>query len=284
LKEQLVRGNSTDVASFCEMINNQRTNGNNDFTFEETSNDFTYSTNDAISNTQKVVITIPAFDEEKTIGNVITDINKVMAQSPYRYNYLVLVVDDGSTDKTVEVATQAGAFVYSHKQNMGLAQTFQTEIDICLTLDAEIIVHTDADGQYKSNEILKLIKEVENGNDLVLGSRLKGTIEDMSLIKNFGNRAFALVISIMIGKFVSDTQTGFRAFTRKAAKEIPIISTHTYTQEQIIRASRMNFSIKEVPIYFAKRSDGGSRLMKSPFEYAVRAWKNIIRVLIDNQR
>ncbi|MHA1434437.1 MAG: glycosyltransferase family 2 protein, partial [Candidatus Heimdallarchaeota archaeon] len=165
-KEQLVRGNSTDVASFCEMINNQRTNGNNDFTFEETSNDFTYSTNDAISNTQKVVITIPAFDEEKTIGNVITDINKVMAQSPYRYNYLVLVVDDGSTDKTVEVATQAGAFVYSHKQNMGLAQTFQTEIDICLTLDAEIIVHTDADGQYKSNEILKLIKEVENGNDL----------------------------------------------------------------------------------------------------------------------
>ncbi|MHA1434438.1 MAG: hypothetical protein ACTSO7_11405 [Candidatus Heimdallarchaeota archaeon] len=113
---------------------------------------------------------------------------------------------------------------------------------------------------------------------------MKGTIEDMSLIKNFGNRAFALVISIMIGKFVSDTQTGFRAFTRKAAKEIPIISTHTYTQEQIIRASRMNFSIKEVPIYFAKRSDGGSRLMKSPFEYAVRAWKNIIRVLIDNQR
>jgi len=287
LKEQLVRSNITDVASFCEMVNNHRTNSSYEkitLDFEETRSKEAISTAKVKPKTQKVIITIPAFNEEKTIGKVIQEIKHVMNKSHYSNNYLILVVDDGSSDKTVDEAIQAGAFVYSHKENKGLAETFQTEINICLTLEAEIIVHTDADGQYNAKEILKLIKEVENGNDLVLGSRIKGTIEDMSLIKNVGNRAFALVISCMIGRFVSDTQTGFRAFTQKVAREIPIISTHTYTQEQIIRAARMKFSIKEVPICFAKRSDGGSRLMKSPFEYAIRAWKNIIRVIISTQR
>jgi glycosyltransferase involved in cell wall biosynthesis len=285
LKEHLVRGNIANVADFCEMVNH-RTNGksvkkNSNYMKTKSSTDENVTNERHTS--KKVIITIPAFNEEKTIGKVINDIKKVMENSRYQYNYLILVVDDGSSDKTIEIATQAGAFVYSHKGNKGLAYTFQTEMEICLTLDAEIIVHTDADGQYRATEILKLVNEVEKGTDLVLGSRIKGTIEKMSAIKNFGNRAFALVISILIGKRIADTQTGFRAFTRKVAKEIPIISTHTYTQEQIIRASRHNFTIKEIPIYFAKRDDGESRLMKGPIEYAIRAWKNIFRVMADRR-
>jgi len=225
----------------------------------------------------KVIVTIPAYNEEKTIGKVITDIKKAMNEK--KYNYEILVVDDGSKDKTAEAAKKLGVIVYSHPKNYGLAETFKTEMEKCLELKAGIIVHTDADGQYLAEEIPKLIKEVENGNDLVLGSRFKGKIEKMPAIKKIGNMLFSRVISNIAGLKVSDSQTGFRAFNRKVA-EMEIISSYTYTQEQIIKAVRNKFRVKEVPIYFAKR-EGKSRLMKNPFDFALKAWLNIFRVYRD---
>lgn len=226
----------------------------------------------------KVVVTIPAYNEEKTIGKVIQKIKEVMDNTKYAYSYIILVVDDGSTDETYERASEAGAIVYSHKKNKGLAETFRTEMKICISLGAEIIVHTDADGQYKAEEIPMLIEEVEKGTDLILGSRFKGKIENMPLMKKIGNRAFSVVLSILTRKRISDGQTGFRAFKQKVAKDIEIISDHTYTQEQIIKAAQKDYTIKEVPVYFAKRNDGKSRLMRSPFDYAFKAWKNIFRI------
>lgn len=227
----------------------------------------------------KIAITIPAFNEEKTIGSVIRDIHKVMEKA--KYNYSVLVVDDGSTDNTAKAARQAGAEVYSHPTNRGLAETFRTEMAKCLEKKADIIVHTDADGQYLASEIPMLIEEVKKGNDLVLGSRFKGKIESMPFMKKLGNMAFSRVISGIARMKISDGQTGFRAFTPAVAM-MQITSDYTYTQEQIIRAVRNKFKIKEVPAYFAKR--GGktsSRLMKGPFQYAVKAWINLLRVYRD---
>lgn len=221
------------------------------------------------------VITIPAYNEQNTLGKVIKDIHEVMKSTEYAYK--ILVVDDGSKDQTADVAKNAGAVVYSHPKNYGLAETFKTEMQQALKLDAGIIVHIDADGQYLAKEIPKLIKEVENGYDLVLGSRFKGKIEHMPLIKKVGNIAFSKVISKLTGLKISDCQTGFRAFTKKVAKDIHIISNHTYTQEQIIRAVNQKFRIKEVPVYFAKRN-GKSRLMTNPLDYAAKAWINIIRL------
>ncbi len=226
----------------------------------------------------EIIITIPAYNEENTIGGLIKSIKEVMGRTKYRFR--VLVVDDGSKDRTAIVAKNAGAVVYSHPKNYGLAETFRTEVERSLELGADIIVHIDADGQYLPKEIPKLVKEVENGYELVLGSRFKGEIEDMPLIKRLGNIAFSKVISQLTGTKISDGQTGFRAFTKKAAKEIPIISNHTYTQEQIIRAVNQKFRIKEVPVYFAKRK-GKSRLITNPFEYALKAWINIIRLYRD---
>ncbi|MHA1344448.1 MAG: glycosyltransferase family 2 protein [Promethearchaeota archaeon] len=226
----------------------------------------------------KVVVTIPAYNEEKTIGRVIDDINEVLSKQ--KYNYKILVVDDGSKDKTAEVARSKGARVYSHISNKGLANAFKTEIRESLKLNPDIIVHTDADGQYLAEDIPKLIEEVNNGYDLVLGSRFKGKIESMPLIKRIGNIAFSKLISGIIKFKISDCQTGFRAFNKNVAENIDIISDHTYTQEQIIKAVRMNFKIKEVPVYFAKR-DGESRLMKGPFEYAFRAFVNLVRIYRD---
>ena len=227
----------------------------------------------------KVVITVPAYNEEKTLGRVLDEIKSAVRHDKSR-DYSIIVVDDGSTDNTAEIAKKAGATVYSHPKNYGLAETFRTEIEKCLEHRADIIVHTDADGQYLASDILKLVKEVEAGNDLVLGSRFKGKIEEMNFVKRFGNKAFSRAVSQITKIKISDAQTGFRAFTSEVAK-IPITSTHTYTQEQIIRAVKRKFRIKEIPIFFAKRKAGNSRLMKNPFDYAIKAGINLLRIYRD---
>ncbi len=228
---------------------------------------------------KKVVVTIPAFNEERSIGDVIEDIRMVMEKE--NYDYSIIVVDDGSSDRTADVAKDSGAIVISHPTNRGLGETFRTEIKECIKLNPDVIIHIDADGQYSPMEIPGLLNEIENGNDLVLGSRFKGSIEHMPLIKKLGNRMFSNAISRIIGFKVTDAQTGFRAFTRELAEKIEIKSGHTYTQEQIIKSVREKFRIKEVPINFAKRKCGESRLIGSTLAYAVKAWSNIFRIYRD---
>ena len=227
-----------------------------------------------------IIVTIPAYNEEKTIGEAVRKVKKSLDTSLYKGKYKVVVIDDGSKDKTAEIAKKNGAMVYSHPKNYGLAECFKTEIEKCLELNADVIVHIDADLQYNPDEIIKLLNEINKGYDLVLGSRFDGTIESMPIVKRIGNIAFSKVVSKVAGIRISDAQTGFRAFTRNVAEKVKITSSHTYTQEQIIRAVRQKFRIKEVPIHFAKREDK-SRLISTPFGYAVRAFINIIRVFRD---
>ncbi len=228
----------------------------------------------------KVVVTIPAYNEEETIGDVILNIQKTMGRTNHEYE--IQVLNDGSTDKTLNIAKGLGATVFSHPFNRGLAQTFRDEIYYALQSDADVIVHTDADGQYQSDEILNLIKPIEDGEaELVLGSRFLGAIEYMPLIKKLGNRAFSRVVSRISGMKISDAQTGFRSFTREVAEKVKITSNFTYTQEQIIKAAEKNYRIREVPIYFARRSAGNSRLMKNPLDYSIRAGINLFRIYRD---
>jgi len=230
---------------------------------------------------KKVLITIPAYNEEKTLGFLLQDIKNVMNRT--KYNYSILVVDDGSRDQTRRVAQNHSAKVISHQRNLGLAEAFRTEMRESFKLNSDVIVHIDADNQYHASDIPSLIREVENGYDLVLGSRFRGTIEHMPWLKRLGNKAFSRVISNITGLRITDAQTGFRAFTKEVAK-IQMSSTHTYTQEQIIRAEREKFRIKEVPVDFARRGGNTkSRLISNPFEYAMKAWLNILRILRDYQ-
>ena len=228
-----------------------------------------------------IVVSIPAFNEETTIAAVIRNIKEVLGKHR-SYAYRILVVDDGSKDRTAEIAKREGATVYSHPQNYGLAETFRTEVEQFLKLkpQADVMVHIDADGQYKAEEIPLLLRKIEEGYDFVVGSRFKGTIERMPLIKRLGNKAFSRVVSQIVRAKVSDAQSGFRAFTREVAEKTPITSDHTYTQEQVIRVVKSKFRIAEVPVYFAERK-GKSRLIRNPFEYAIKAWINILRIYRD---
>lgn len=222
----------------------------------------------------KVIISIPAYNEERTLPRVIKEIKEVMKNTKYNYSFLVL--NDGSKDKTAEVAESLGAIVVSHKRNRGLADTFRSEMKECLNQKADIIVHTDADGQYHPKHIPELINKVEQGYDLVLGSRFRGKIQHMPWLKKLGNVAFAKVLSSLTKQKITDSTTGFRAFTAEVARDINYINTFTYTQEQIIKGAKQGFKIAEIPIIARKTRD--SRLFKNPIQYAWKAWINIFRI------
>ena len=227
---------------------------------------------------KKIIITIPAYNEEQTIGTTLEEIKSSMLNTKYKYS--LQVVDDGSSDKTMEIAKKHGADVISHNRNRGLIVAFQTEIDNCIKKGADIIVHTDADGQYDAKAIPLMIKKIEEGYDLVLGSRFKDRISYKNqYTKLLGNVIFSKVISKLTRTNITDSTTGFRVFTSEVAKEIKFINTFTYTQEQIIKAARQGFRITEISIEAKKTRK--SKLFKGPLQYAIKAWINIIRIYRD---
>jgi glycosyltransferase involved in cell wall biosynthesis len=223
----------------------------------------------------KVVVTIPAYNEEETIADVIEGCKK--------YADEILVIDDGSTDRTKEIAHSAGAKVIVHKINLGLSETIQDGFRVALNIGADIIVNIDADGQYLPEEIPKLITPIARDEaDFVLGSRFAGHIEEMPWIKRVGNKLFTRVVRTLTNTEISDGQTGFRAFNRTAAfASIDLAGKYTYTQEQIIRLIEEGFRVAEVPIYFARRVSGSSRLIASPLNYAAKAFAVTLRTYRD---
>lgn len=190
----------------------------------------------------------------------------------------ILVLDDGSMDKTVQVAKEAGADkILSHVHNLGLAITFRDALDEALDMGADVIVNIDADGQYDPAEITKLVQPViSNDADIVLGSRFDGYIEEMSMSKKLGNKVATKFASRAAGKHFSDAQTGFRAFSKDAAMRLNIMGDFTYTQETLVQAVNKNLRICEVPVNFYKREDE-SRLFPSVWSYAKRGGSTLIR-------
>jgi glycosyltransferase involved in cell wall biosynthesis len=222
---------------------------------------------------------IPAYNEEKSIRKVISEIPQEIPQID---QISIIVIDDGSTDNTRKRAIEANVDkVISFKQNQGLALAFKKGLDLALEMNADIIVNIDADGQYDGKEITKLLNPILNNEaDIVLGSRFKGWIEFMPLQKRIGNSLATKATNLLTGLNISDTQTGFRAFSKEAALRLNIESDYTYVQETIIQAVEKGLTIVEVPVHFRKR-EGKSRLISNIFSYARRAGINILRTYRD---
>ena len=217
-----------------------------------------------------LIVNIPAYNEEETIGDVIREIPR---QIPLVDKVLVLVFDDGSSDRTQEVAFKAGAdFIYRHHRNRGLAITFRHALDAALDLDADIIVNTDADNHYDQSQIPQLIAPVLlEGADIVVGSRSLGKLAKMPYTRLWGNRAanslFTFLYRLPPG---TDVSSGFRAYSRDAAMRLTVTSKYTYAHETLIVARDHNLTIasKLIPARDVSRP---SRLMPSLKAHIFRA-------------
>ncbi len=222
---------------------------------------------------KKLVIVIPAYNEERNIS-------WVLKQIPRLSNFVVetLVINDGSKDNTASVAAEYGAIVINNKKNTGLGQAIREGLNEALKRKADIIINLDADGQYNPVEIKYLLRafEIVKGKniDLVLGTRLQNIEFNFGRMKIIGNKIISLLISFFISRknIISDTQTGFRAISRDLAVVLikMLKGKYTYTQEMIIHAKLNKFRIIEIPIHFYARRFGKSRLIKNPFIYLFR--------------
>lgn len=208
-------------------------------------------------NKQKVIVFLPAYNEEDSIGDVIMSIPRVFHED---VEVRVLVIDDGSHDRTVEVAKKAGAdYIVSFQKNKGLGAAVRAGLKECWKRGADIGVMIDADGEYPARQIPELLQPIFNGEaDYTMGSRFMGTIKGMRLHRRLGNYVFTLLQSIVLKRFIYDGQSGMRAFSRQALENAEIIHDYNYAQVLTFNLVRKGFRVKEVPIQYRVRSTGES--------------------------
>lgn len=206
----------------------------------------------------KLAICIPAYNEEKTIGLVLGAIPKTIHGIT---SLKVFVSDDGSSDQTVEKVRTFNDLPIEIIRNphQGLAKTFEAGIKKALSWGADVVVNIDADGQYRPGEISLLIDPLLCGEaDMVIGDRQVASLRFMSPAKKYGNMAGSWFLRRLTGSKVCDASSGFRAYSQRAAESIQILSSHTYTHENLIQAHYEGLRIAQVPVTFIGRSDGSS--------------------------
>src|ERR1700742_1779445 len=195
----------------------------------------------------KLIIQIPCWNEEDQLPATLADLPRQVAGVDV---VEWLVIDDGSTDRTVEVAREHGVdHIVRLTTNKGLANGFQAGLDASLKLGADVIVNTDADNQYYGPDILKLVRPIVDGEaDMVVGDREVMNIEHFSPLKKSLQRFGSWVVRQASATDVPDPTSGFRAYTREAATSLQVVSKFTYTLETIIQAGKSTIAVTDVPI------------------------------------
>jgi glycosyltransferase involved in cell wall biosynthesis len=224
----------------------------------------------------KLIIQIPCYDEEHTLPATLADLPR---EIPGIERVEWLVIDDGSADRTIEVARAGGVdHVVRLTNNKGLAAAFQAGLDACLKLGADVIVNTDADNQYSGHDIPKLVAPILAGQaDMVIGDRETDQIEHFSPVKKRLQRWGSAVVRRASGTGVPDTTSGFRAYNREAALQMQVVSKFTYTLESIIQAGKMLVAVDHVPIQTNDKTRE-SRLFPSSSAYVRRNAASIFRI------
>lgn len=229
----------------------------------------------------EILVMLPALNEEKTIGDVL---DKIGALKISGASIKMLVVNDGSNDRTVEIAEEKGAQVVSHIHNRGVGAAFQSGLKTAIFQGADILVNIDSDGQFDPANIPDLINPLMEGKaDFVTASRF--VVDDsivMPGIKKWGNRQIARIVSLLSRQKIHDVSCGFRAYSRKAFTNLNLIGSFTYTHESILALAFRGFVIKEVSVPVrGTREFGSSRVASNLFKYAFSAMLIIIRAFRD---
>src|SRR5436190_21849988 len=224
----------------------------------------------------KLIIQIPCLNEEATLPTTLADLPREVAGFD---TVEWLVIDDGSTDRTVEVARENGVdHIVRLTNNKGLAAGFQAGLDAALKLGADVIVNTDADNQYYGSDIPKLVAPILEGRaDMVVGDREVMTIDHFSPLKKSLQRLGSWVVRQASETDVPDTTSGFRAYNREAAMQMAVVSKFTYTLETIIQAGKLLVAIDHVPIRTNPKTRE-SRLFSSMWSYVRTNAVSIFRI------
>jgi glycosyltransferase involved in cell wall biosynthesis len=226
----------------------------------------------------KLMIQIPCYNEAETLSVALQALpRRVKGFDKVEW----LVVDDGSSDRTVEVARQCGVdHVVSFKRNLGLARAYMAGLHASLKLGADVIVNTDADNQYCADDIPALVRPLLEGTaDIVVGARPIGTIRHFSLVKKVLQGLGSAVVRAMSGTTVEDAPSGFRAVTREAAMRLHVFNEYTYTLETIIQAGRKNMVVASVPVR-VNEEIRPSRLVKSIPSYVKKSIFTMLRIFV----
>lgn len=215
----------------------------------------------------KLFIQIPCLNESEFLAATLAELpRKLDGIDEIKW----LVIDDGSTDNTAEVALANGVdYVVRFPQNQGLAAAFQAGVDAALKLGADIIVNTDADNQYDASAIPALIGPILDGSaDVVIGDRDTGNVQEFSRLKRYLQSVGTGVVRRLSGTTVKDATSGFRAFSRDAAMQINLVTKFTYTIESLIQVDDASLALANVPV---KRNDSvrPSRLFGSTWKYVL---------------
>lgn len=224
----------------------------------------------------KLVIQIPCYDEERTLPVALSDLPRTV---PGIDRVEILVIDDGSADRTAEAARELGVdHVLRFKAHRGLAAAFSAGLMESLRLGADIIVNTDADNQYRASDIPTLVRPILEGRaDVVVGDRQNGKNRDLSFLKRLLQKYGSMLVSLLSGVRVPDTTSGFRAFSREAALRMNILTDYSYTLESLIQLGQMKFRILSVPVG-TNRPLRRSKLMRNSLAYLASQAGTIIRV------
>jgi glycosyltransferase involved in cell wall biosynthesis len=217
----------------------------------------------------KLVIQIPCYNEEEALPVTLASLPKAVSGID---EIEVLIIDDGSSDRTVVVAKNHGAHVISHAINKGLATAFATGLRESLRLDADIIVNLDADNQYNADDIKLLVGPIlDREAEVVIGARPIHSMPQFSPAKKFFQYLGSLVVRLVSKTNIEDAPSGFRAISKRAARRINITSTFTYTAEMIIQLGALDIPMLSIPIRVNESVMRPSRLMKSNVEYVARS-------------
>ncbi len=223
----------------------------------------------------KLIVQIPVYNEEATLGDVLDAIPR---EIPGVDCVETLVVDDGSTDRSVEVARAHGVdHIVRHVGNKGLAAAFRSGLDACLRAGADIIVNTDGDNQYPGAAIPDLLRPiVERQADIVIGDRQPRLVAHFSRTKRLLQVLGTWVVRLVSGTQVRDAPSGFRAYSKEAALRLNVISHFSYTVETVIQAGKKDLTIAHVPVEVSPVARD-SRLMRGMWDFVKRQGATILR-------
>jgi glycosyltransferase involved in cell wall biosynthesis len=226
----------------------------------------------------KVVIQIPCLNEEATLPMTVADLPR---EIPGVDVVEWLVIDDGSDDRTAEVARELGVHhVVRHPRNRGLAAAFMTGLDAALRAGADVVVNTDADNQYDGGCIASIVAPVLEGRaDIVVGERPIESIPEFSWAKKRLQRVGSWVVRKFSGTEIADAASGFRAFSREAALRLQVFGKHTYTLETLVQAGAEGLAVMSLPIRVNPQTRE-SRLVRSSGQYVRRSAQTIVRSFV----